>query len=41
MAGHDYFAAHTYERGDKPRGGFFHTHWTGPGGRAVGSTYPV
>ncbi|MCU0245002.1 MAG: NADP-dependent phosphogluconate dehydrogenase [Bryobacter sp.] len=23
----DYFGAHTYERIDKPRGQFFHTHW--------------
>ncbi len=27
----DYFGAHTYERVDKPRGEFFHTHWTGTG----------
>jgi len=29
----DYFGAHTYERLDKPRGQFFHTNWTGRGGR--------
>lgn len=28
QAQRDYFGAHTYERVDKPRGQFFHTHWT-------------
>ncbi|HFD39626.1 MAG TPA: decarboxylating NADP(+)-dependent phosphogluconate dehydrogenase, partial [Anaerolineae bacterium] len=27
QAQRDYFGAHTYERIDKPRGEFFHTHW--------------
>lgn len=27
----DYFGAHTYERTDRPRGEFFHTHWQEPG----------
>jgi len=33
QAQRDYFGAHTYERTDKPRGQFFHTNWTGRGGR--------
>jgi 6-phosphogluconate dehydrogenase len=28
QAQRDYFGAHTYERVDRPRGEFFHTHWT-------------
>ncbi len=39
QAQRDYFGAHTYERIDKPRGEFFHTNWTGHGGRTVSSTY--
>jgi hypothetical protein len=31
----------TYERVDKPRGEFFHTNWTGTGGRVASSTYTV
>jgi 6-phosphogluconate dehydrogenase len=31
QAQRDYFGAHTYERIDKPRGQFFHTHWMGRG----------
>ncbi len=27
QAQRDYFGAHTYERVDRPRGQFFHTHW--------------
>ncbi len=27
QAQRDFFGAHTYERTDKPRGEFFHTHW--------------
>lgn len=27
QAQRDYFGAHTYERVDRPRGEFFHTHW--------------
>ncbi len=33
QAQRDFFGAHTYERVDKPRGQFFHTNWTGHGGR--------
>jgi 6-phosphogluconate dehydrogenase len=39
QAQRDYFGAHTYERIDKPRGQFFHTNWTGRGGRISSSTY--
>jgi 6-phosphogluconate dehydrogenase len=39
QAQRDYFGAHTYERVDKPRGQFFHTNWTGHGGRVASSTY--
>jgi 6-phosphogluconate dehydrogenase len=39
QAQRDYFGAHTYERTDKPRGQFFHTNWTGHGGRISSSTY--
>jgi 6-phosphogluconate dehydrogenase len=39
QAQRDYFGAHTYERIDKPRGEFFHTNWTGRGGRTASSTY--
>jgi 6-phosphogluconate dehydrogenase len=41
QAQRDYFGAHTYERTDKPRGQFFHTNWTGRGGRTASSTYTV
>jgi 6-phosphogluconate dehydrogenase len=41
QAQRDYFGAHTYERLDKPRGEFFHTNWTGTGGRVSSSTYTV
>jgi 6-phosphogluconate dehydrogenase len=39
QAQRDYFGAHTYERVDKPRGQFFHTNWTGRGGRVSSGTY--
>ncbi|HEY1901502.1 MAG TPA: decarboxylating NADP(+)-dependent phosphogluconate dehydrogenase [Terracidiphilus sp.] len=39
QAQRDYFGAHTYERTDQPRGQFFHTNWTGRGGRVSSSTY--
>jgi len=39
QAQRDYFGAHTYERIDQPRGQFFHTNWTGHGGRVSSSTY--
>ena len=41
QAQRDYFGAHTYERVDQPRGQFFHTNWTGHGGRVSSSTYNV
>jgi len=41
QAQRDYFGAHSYERIDKPRGEFFHTNWTGRGGRTASSTYNV
>ncbi|MFZ0564793.1 MAG: decarboxylating NADP(+)-dependent phosphogluconate dehydrogenase [Chlamydiales bacterium] len=37
----DYFGAHTYERVDKPRGQFFHTNWTGTGGKVSASSYSI
>jgi 6-phosphogluconate dehydrogenase len=39
QAQRDYFGAHTYERVDRPRGQFFHTNWTGRGGRVASGTY--
>jgi 6-phosphogluconate dehydrogenase len=39
QAQRDFFGAHTYERVDKPRGQFFHTNWTGRGGRTASGTY--
>jgi 6-phosphogluconate dehydrogenase len=39
QAQRDYFGAHTYERLDKPRGEFFHTDWTGEGGRVTSGAY--
>jgi 6-phosphogluconate dehydrogenase len=41
QAQRDYFGAHTYERIDKPRGEYFHTNWTGRGGRVSSSSYNV
>lgn len=41
QAQRDYFGAHTYERIDRPRGEFFHTNWTGYGGKISASTYNV
>jgi 6-phosphogluconate dehydrogenase len=41
QAQRDYFGAHTYERVDKPRGQFFHTDWTGHGGKTASTTYVV
>ncbi len=41
QAQRDYFGAHTYERIDKPRGEFFHTDWTGHGGKVSSTTYEV
>ncbi len=39
QAQRDYFGAHTYERVDKPRGEFFHTNWTGRGGKTSSTIY--
>ncbi|MGA2633578.1 MAG: decarboxylating NADP(+)-dependent phosphogluconate dehydrogenase [Terracidiphilus sp.] len=41
QAQRDFFGAHTYERVDKPRGEYFHTNWTGRGGKISSSTYVV
>ncbi|MFU8786867.1 MAG: decarboxylating NADP(+)-dependent phosphogluconate dehydrogenase [Candidatus Izemoplasmataceae bacterium] len=41
QAQRDYFGAHTYERTDKARGEFFHTNWTGRGGKTASTTYNV
>jgi 6-phosphogluconate dehydrogenase len=41
QAQRDFFGAHTYERVDQPRGKFFHTNWTGRGGRVSSSSYNV
>ena len=41
QAQRDYFGAHSYERVDRPRGEFFHTNWTGRGGRIASTTYTV
>lgn len=37
----DFFGAHTYERIDKPRGQFFHTDWSGTGGKVSAGSYNV
>jgi 6-phosphogluconate dehydrogenase len=39
QAQRDFFGAHTYERVDKPRGQFFHTNWTGHGGKVSSGSY--
>ncbi len=39
QAQRDFFGAHTYERVDKPRGQYFHTNWTGRGGRVSSTSY--
>ena len=39
QAQRDFFGAHTYERVDQPRGQFFHTNWTGRGGKVSSTTY--
>ncbi len=41
QAQRDYFGAHSYERVDRERGTFFHTDWTGRGGKVASSTYEV
>jgi 6-phosphogluconate dehydrogenase len=39
QAQRDFFGAHTYERIDKPRGQYFHTNWTGRGGKVASGSY--
>ncbi|CCB86924.1 decarboxylating NADP(+)-dependent phosphogluconate dehydrogenase [Parachlamydia acanthamoebae] len=39
QAQRDFFGAHTYERIDQPRGQFFHTDWTGSGGKVSAGSY--
>jgi 6-phosphogluconate dehydrogenase len=39
QAQRDFFGAHTYERVDQPRGRFFHTNWTGHGGKVASGQY--
>lgn len=39
QAQRDYFGAHTYERVDKPKGEYFHTDWTGQGGKVTSNAY--
>lgn len=41
QAQRDYFGAHTYERVDRELGKFFHTDWTGKGGKTVSGAYNV
>lgn len=41
QAQRDFFGAHTYERLDQPRGQFFHTNWTGTGGKTSSTSYTV
>ena len=41
QAQRDYFGAHTYERVDAESGEFFHTDWTGHGGKVASTTYEV
>ncbi len=39
QAQRDFFGAHTYERIDQPRGKYFHTNWTGTGGKVSAGSY--
>jgi 6-phosphogluconate dehydrogenase len=39
QAQRDFFGAHTYERVDRPRGQFFHTDWSGTGGKVSSTSY--
>ncbi|MBF0441238.1 MAG: decarboxylating NADP(+)-dependent phosphogluconate dehydrogenase, partial [Oligoflexales bacterium] len=41
QAQRDYFGAHMYERIDRDRGVFFHTDWTGIGGKTSSTAYSV
>ena len=39
QAQRDYFGAHTYQRVDQARGKYFHTNWTGQGGKVTATVY--
>ncbi|WP_445082254.1 decarboxylating NADP(+)-dependent phosphogluconate dehydrogenase [Candidatus Protochlamydia sp. R18] len=39
QAQRDFFGAHTYERGDRARGQYFHTDWSGTGGKVSSGSY--
>ena len=39
QAQRDFFGGHMYERTDKPRGEWFHTDWTGHGGKTASTAY--
>lgn len=39
QAQRDYFGAHTYERIDEGVGKYFHTNWTGQGGKVTSNAY--
>ncbi len=39
QAQRDFFGAHTYERVDAPAGEFFHTNWSGTGGKVTAGSY--
>ena len=39
QAQRDYFGGHMYERTDRARGEFFHTDWTGHGGKTASTAY--
>jgi 6-phosphogluconate dehydrogenase len=41
QAQRDYFGAHTYQRIDQSEAEFFHTDWTGHGGKVASTTYNV
>lgn len=41
QAQRDFFGAHTYERVDKKRGEYFHTDWSGTGGKVSAGSYNV
>ena len=39
QAQRDFFGAHTYQRIDKPLGEFFHSDWSGTGGKVSSGSY--
>jgi len=41
QAQRDFFGAHTYQRIDEPKEKFFHTNWTGHGGKTSSTSYIV